>query len=564
MIIGIKHAGWALLFTAAVLSPSCHKRHTPDVNPEEQTYTVSLEAGFEALSRADVSSSTGAMTWGAEDRIAVGLDDGTFVPFDLVSGAGETAATFSGSIPGNRIVSGKAYFPWWDGAYSTADPRICPPATQEYVSDTYAPAVMSADIVSGEPLSFKHDGGVLRFTIKGIPSTAVKFTFSSEGGVYGNDNYSITFPAGGASTRVFSVPVKTGTLSPYTISLSTASSDVLVSQGKSSSTDVERCQLRIVTPLEVVLTNNFRVVSYNILNGMEADYDNDYDNFVSWVKSVSPDVLVLCEAKPFDKSADENSNAAFFRTKMVSRAARWGHGHVAIVNNDNYPIVITSSSSLSVHSTLTGSKTKHGAIHVSTRGYDIVGVHLQPTLDTGFDLESTDKYEYYGAKRVEEWEYILENTLIAYPDRTSWIFAGDFNSYSYLEKSAISPYGGKSAWTYPDYQGSRSAAYDVYDAVTGSGITDALYSFNGGAFQPTMYHGCSRIDYFFVSTGVYSRIKRAVVLRGGFPGDYSSGETTPNPSDHFPVLIDIADYSFRVLDGNNTINDWAEDPIVQE
>ncbi|MBR1886869.1 MAG: hypothetical protein IJ813_00215 [Bacteroidales bacterium] len=538
----------------ALLSVSCQSKPMPDDSPEEQSYTVTLEAGFEALTRADVSSETGVITWSGTDRIAVGLDDGTFVPFDLVSGAGETSASFSGTVPGGKTVSGKAYYPWWEGAYSVSEPRITPPDTQDYVSDTYAPAVMSADIVPGSPLSFKHEGGVMRFTIKGIPSSAVKFTFSSDDGVYGNDDYSITFPAGGSSTRVFSVPVRAGALTPYTISLYNSAGGVMISKSKASSTNVERSQLRNVTPLEVTFSNNFRIVSYNVLDGMENDYDNNYDNFVSWVRSVSPDVLVLCEAKPFNKSEDEKNNASFFRSKMVSRAARWGHSHVAIVNKDRYPVVITSSSAITLKGTFDNSKTAHGALYVSTHGYEIVGLHLQPTSD--------QDYETYGTRRLEEFNYILNGSTKAYPAVTdNWIFAGDFNSYSPLERDAVSPFNGYSAYK---YSSEDSNSYAVYNKAVEEGLTDVLYSFNGRIFQPTMFHGRSRIDYFFVSPDVYSRVKRAEVLRGGFPGDYSSAGETPNPSDHFPILMDIADYSFRVLDGSTSTNDWDEEECLAE
>lgn len=562
MMTGIKHISAAMLAAVLVL-PSCRENPAPE-EADQKSYTLTLEAGFEALTKADTDPSSGSMTWSSTDRIAVGLDDGTFVPFDLVSGAGEASASFSGTVPGGKTVSGKAYYPWWDGAYSTGVRRITPPEEEAYVSDTYTPAVMSADIVPGSPLSFRHEGGIIRFVLKGLPSSAVKFTFTSDGGVYGNDSYSVTFPAGGALTRVFSVPVQTGTLAPYTISISNIAGDVLLSKGKRSSTEIRRCDLRNLTPLEVVLTNNCRIMEYNILNGMEADYDNNYDNFVAWVRSMAPDILVLTESKPFNKDKTEKSTPTYFQSRMQTRAARWGHANVAIVNKDDYPVVITSSSPITVNSTLTGANTKHGAIHVSTKGYEIVGLHLQPTLETGFDPETTNKYEYYGGKRVEEIEYILGATLSAYPARGNWIFAGDFNSYSSLEKTAKSPYGAKSAWSYPDYNGSTSAAYDVYDTIVGAGLTDVFYTINSGVFQPTMYHGCSRIDYFFASSDVYARIKRAEVLIGGFPGNYSSADETPNPSDHFPILMDIADYAFKVLDGSNTINDWDDSPGIEE
>lgn len=561
MMTGIRSREAALLAAAVALLFSCGEK---GVAPsDEKPYTLTLHAAFEPLTRAGADAATGSMAWSSGDRIAVGLDDGTFIPFDLVSGAGGPDADFSGTVPAGRGLSGTAWYPYWEGAYSTGERTVTPPLAEDFVSDAYTPAVMSAR-VDGSSLSFTHAGGIIRFTVKGIPASAVRFTFTSDGGVYGNDSYSVLFPAGGATSRVFSVPVQAGTLAPYTISLSNAADDVLVSKTKGSATEVERCDLRLLTPLEVVFADSFRVVCWNILNGMEADYDNDYDNLVAWVNALSPDVLVLTESKPFNKSSLEKRVATLFAARMKARAARWGHGQVAIVNIDNYPVTITSAHPLTVQSLLTDKDfTSHGAVHVSTGGYEIVGLHLQPTLDTGFDADVTTKYAYYGARRKAEFAYILEETMAACPDRKDWIFAGDFNSYSLKDRGARSPYGGATAYSYPDEDGQVSSAYGVYDAIIGSGLADVLYDFNAGAFQPTMYHGRSRIDYFFATPGVCSRVKRAEVVRGGFPGDYSP-DLEQNPSDHFPILMDIADYAFKVLDGYDTLNDWEDGAALEE
>ena len=39
-----------------------------------------------------------------------------------------------------------------------------------------------------------------------------------------------------------------------------------------------------------------RILYWNIQDGMWADQENNYDNFVNWVKGYDPDICVFCEA----------------------------------------------------------------------------------------------------------------------------------------------------------------------------------------------------------------------------------------------------------------------------
>lgn len=42
---------------------------------------------------------------------------------------------------------------------------------------------------------------------------------------------------------------------------------------------------------------DLKVLYWNIQNGMWADQENNYDNFVEYVKSQDPDICVWCEAE---------------------------------------------------------------------------------------------------------------------------------------------------------------------------------------------------------------------------------------------------------------------------
>lgn len=535
------------IIAALLLFCACH--HTdpePVTPPEPETYKLTLGASMEDLTKAGVSGS-GKVTWQSDDRIAVLLDDGSVVSLSLENGAGSTSATFSGDVPAGRTFAGKAAYPWWEGAWSASSNELVltMPESVVWSGNDYVPVVMKAD-ASGDSLPFKHVGAVMRFTIGNIPESITSFKFATSGGaVMGRDDLTYTFiPA--AATRVFHVPVNAGTLPAYTISLQDASGTVLLSKTKSKTTNVSRCDFRILTPLDVSVGDRFRVVSYNVLNGMERDSENGYDNFVAWVRSMEPDVLVLCEAGD-----------------MHTRASRWGHDYAERLYLDSFPVAITSSHPLTVEKTVTNSsKVKHGAIYVTVGGYDLVALHLRPTIDDDKDGSlSAEEYAKYGELRKTELQYIIEQTVSnpVFSGRGNWIVCGDFNAYSPLEKMAVSPYGGKSAYRYPEP--TASVCYEVYPIIADV-LKDVLYYKGGSAFKPTMYHGRSRLDYIFAAESLYNSVDAADVVLGGFPGNYRSDDA--NPSDHMPLYMDLVTYAFKVLDGKTRLEDWPEEDLVKE
>lgn len=559
----MKNKGYILILCA--LLAACH-HDDPVAPPEQETTTLRLSATMEGFSKAAVDYS-GSVYWQEGDKIAVLLDNGTVSSLELESGAGSGLATFIGDIPAGRSFAGKAAYPWWEGAWSVSGGELVLtlPESAAWRGDSFVPAVMKATL-DGDNLPFKHVGAIIQFTIKNIPASASKFKVeTSAGAVMGRNDFTYTFTTGAAS-RVFHVPVQAGTLPAYTVSLLSADDEVILSKSKSKTTSVERRDFRILTPLDVVVSSRFRLINYNICDGMVSDAGNNYDNLVAWMQSMEPDVAVLCEAKNHS-DAIERALDYYFDMRMAETAARWGHSYMKRVNLDNFPVVVTSSRPITLNETLNNTTyTKHGGLFVTVAGYNIVATHLQPTADTdGVEGLSAEEYDAAGPLRVAELNYLLDNTLrgASYSDRSGWIVCGDFNAYAYEERNAISPYDGQKAYAYGNVGGNRNHSYDVYPILWSAGLKDALYTFNGTVFQPSMYHGRSRIDYIFAGADVYARICRAEVVRGGFPGNYAAAKDA-NPSDHFPLLIDVADYKFNVVDEKKRLEDWPEDTLVSD
>ena len=532
------------IWTALLLVAACHG-NDPVLPPSPETVTLRLGASMEKLSKATVDGE-GYLTWQTGDKIAVLLDDGSVTSLSLESGAGTASATFSGEIPAGRSFTGKAAYPWWEGAWSSSAGELVLtlPESMVWSGDSYVPTVMKAT-ASGNSLSFSHVGAIMKFTIKGIPAGVGSFKFStSDGAVWGRDNFTYTF-ASASGNKVFHIPVNAGTLPAYTITLYDVSGGEFLSKTKGKTTSVARKDYRELTPLEVEVADKFRVMEYNVLDGMDRDSENNYDNFVAWVRSWEPDVLVLCESG---------------NLHLITE--RWGHPYYARIKKDNYPIIITSSHPITVNERIDGSDTRHGALYVSVAGYDVVGVHLRPTSD---DNDSGDlqpeEYATYGPLRKTELQYIISQTLenASYSSRSNWIVCGDFNAYSPLEKTAVSPFGGKSAYTYSEP--TASVCYEVYPLIADK-LKDVLYYKGGMVYKPSMYHGRSRLDYIFASEGLYGRVGAADVILGGFPGNYRTDDA--NPSDHMPLYMDLITYRFKVLDGVTRLEDWPEETLFNE
>lgn len=90
----------------------------------------------------------------------------------------------------------------------------------------------------------------------------------------------------------------------------------------------------------------FRVMSWNIQDGMWDGQGDDYARFVAYVKAKAPDVCIWTEAESLLKTGkceDLPAEERFLPKGWPALAARYGHGYVYLAEHrDNYPQVITS------------------------------------------------------------------------------------------------------------------------------------------------------------------------------------------------------------------------------
>lgn len=554
-----------LLVIFPLLAASCARTDLPEEPAVMRTLTFTALMERDGQPDKASVSDAGALTWQEGDRIAVLDDAGAFNEFTLRSGAGTATATFTGQLPSGRHAAGVAVFPWNDSHEWSASEglKLYLPASYSSAEAGKALMPMTASFATEEdPLHFRHAGGLLRLTLQSIPASATSVRLSSRGHrlngafllgkeissesaaesdatVESDSTVTVNFSRTG-SEMSFSIPLPCVSLTGFTVDLYDSSGSLVGRKHAPATQNVPRgCLLKMpavsLTPVSEYQCLKF--IEYNVLQGMINDYPNDMDNFVTWVNRRNPDVLVICEGKTFGNGITIPDYLRPMPNRISTLAARWGHSYTAVgAQQDNFPVLVTSRYPITLVQRLEGSDYSHGGLHVRVAGFDVVAIHLYPEHTAASDEE----------QRISEITAATEATIQnpSYASRENWILTGDMNSY----------YRGDPK---PNPKPHNLLAQDY---IHSNWDHDVLYEKNGGAWQPTMYHGNTRVDYFFVSDAVYPFITEARVLHDDFTDSYTSEDQT-KASDHRPLQII---YERAVFEEGQDAGIWNMTPVDGE
>lgn len=289
-----------------------------------------------------------------------------------------------------------------------------------------------------------------------------------------------------------------------------------------------------------------KLLYWNIQNGMWADQENNYDNFIKFVNEQAPDICVWCEAKSLyysgtDKGFKEEMER-FLPSNWDVLAARYGHRFVYLGGyRDNYPQVITSRYPIRNVQRLVGTRpdsvVAHGSgwaqIDIKGKTYNIVTLHTWPhkhryEAKANEIQESRTKCEgdYY---RKMELEYICKHTILTHPqaEKELWLMMGDFNTQSRVDN-------------YYYHFPSDTTLFLTHDFIKeNTPYRDAVAEKHPDNFQSTTENG-KRIDFIYASPAMMQRISKANVIREGFAKNRKINLSNfCLPSDHLPILIEF-------------------------
>lgn len=216
-----------MAMAALVMTNCSQEEELQDIQQDLHTLTATIEGGS---SRSAVTDG-GIFWWTSGDAISVW------------NGSSYQQCTYSGT--GNNFgnapsqMSGYAIYP--HGSHPTYSGSGLPKVNMES-SYTYGStnAIMLAKVQNGSKnLAFNHLGGLMRFTIKDIPTNATSFTFTANTGITGNfqvleengknfietaaatssnKTVTITF-SDNQSERTFYVPLPVGEYNGFTIAI---------------------------------------------------------------------------------------------------------------------------------------------------------------------------------------------------------------------------------------------------------------------------------------------------------------------------------------------------------
>ena len=292
------------------------------------------------------------------------------------------------------------------------------------------------------------------------------------------------------------------------------------------------------TPLKVEsesaqFVNNFKLLSWNIQDGMWCDQFNDYVNFVAYINEINPDIFCIQEAAThwdidgktlshylrYLPHPDQKEDKVGVKepTGWIELAARWGHQYVVMgPYKDNYPVVITSKYPLELVERLRGDENNvvsHGALHVKVHFTDdisvnLVNLHLQPDNIANASAYRMNEINYYLSKTINSKEHYRDE---------HWLMMGDFNSNV-----------GKNV----DLEVRKNSYYDLWAEMNSynKSYIDFIYG------TESMRKSLKSIDflYGFAHTEKIMYSPNGVVI--------NNGSGVWKYSDHYPVLAEFSLY----------------------
>ena len=282
---------------------------------------------------------------------------------------------------------------------------------------------------------------------------------------------------------------------------------------------------------------NVRLMYLNIQNGMWADQQNNYDNFVAWVNRYDPDICVWCEAESLYKSGTDtylSSSQKYLPGNWGELAARYGHNNTSYAKRDSYPQAVTSKYKITRVKVISGPSDLpicHGAgyfqITVNGRTLNIVTTHLWPKA---YDSYKPSVYPTGNEYREYEMKYLLSQTInnSSYSSVNDWILLGDFNSVSSLD---IDTYG----------YAADDKRFLAQDAVLKStNLKDVIATWYPAPQFVQSTYGKDRRDFIYVSPSLLQNVVRVSCFTDSFtPGTRTDISNFSIPSDHRPFIIDL-------------------------
>ena len=432
---------------------------------------------------------------------------------------------------------------------------IVEPVFAGEISDAHRDIVISFDICAAsdfdDELSFKatNGGNIISCMVDGteLPETVFSRKFSKTGSTAALDRSAVTLPASDGRWHNVELTVRNMN-DKSTFTLTTAASH---SKPGAYRFYLDNYQVRTLKDHADRDGSTLRVMCWNIQNGMWADQDNNYNNFVAWVKKYNPDVCVWCEGETiFNTSGDKvYGTNRILPNAWASVAQRYGHNYWSkSEDRDNYPQIITSKYPINTLAKIgqigtTDAYVEHGSglFEVEFNGHSVYFVSFHAFAhaydpkytSSGTDAQNASAALYEGDyHREKEIRYVYEQTIEKYPSQSNWLMMGDFNSISSLDAE--------------HHTGINDTNWLLHDHILGKDyLKDIIAERNAPEDFFSSINGDSRrIDFIYASPAMYDRIESTAIIIDSWTvlsqdKSVSDKGYFCRPSDHRPILVDF-------------------------
>lgn len=432
---------------------------------------------------------------------------------------------------------------------------IVEPVFAGEISDAHRDIVISFDICAAsdfdDDLSFKatNGGNIISCMVDGteLPETVFSRKFSKTGSTAALDRSAVTLPASDGRWHNVELTVRNMN-DKSTFTLTTAASH---SKPGAYRFYLDNYQVRTLKDHAGRDGSTLRVMCWNIQNGMWADQDNNYNNFVAWVKKYNPDVCVWCEGETiFNTSGDKvYGTNRILPNAWASVAQRYGHNYWSkSEDRDNYPQIITSKYPINTLAKIgqigtTDAYVEHGSglFEVEFNGHSVYFVSFHAFAhaydpkytSSGTDAQNASAALYEGDyHREKEIRYVYEQTIEKYPSQSNWLMMGDFNSISSLDAE--------------HHTGINDTNWLLHDHILGKDyLKDIIAERNAPEDFFSSINGDSRrIDFIYASPAMYDRIESTAIIIDSWTvlsqdKSVSDKGYFCRPSDHRPILVDF-------------------------
>ena len=259
-----------ILAAAALLFAGCAKEAAEKF--ETVSYNTTISAVIDGVDTKAALADEGTFTWQEGDKIAVYTSAKVFKEFTLTDGAGTNKAHFGGNLEAGETVTGPAVYPVALAPEYVSATEVKVTLPDSYTYEGAQTNVPMTGTLSNSVLAFKQVGGVVKFSVTGIPDDATKLVVSAKAasltGTYSTKNSAAIVAKEAESSTVtinftktadamdFYLPVPTGTFSNLGISVRKADDTVISEKVASVNNEITRGKLLLMPAVAVVTEGN--------------------------------------------------------------------------------------------------------------------------------------------------------------------------------------------------------------------------------------------------------------------------------------------------------------------